>query len=332
MAAFSVGSKIAGLLSRERRLCEGSKRLRLSAFKLGRAASTLARLPGVDLDFSVESAVHNQAGPGAPWAVCFHSSGLGARQWAPGPQLAPNLNWLAVNFCGYDGSTAWPRGQRAPSLADQAALVCSAVDSCVPAGASVNLLGHSYGGSVALAASDRLVRTHRVASLVLFEPNAFFLLPDARAFAPEVRGWLDLQRSGRDDDFMSAFYAFWFGGGAWEVLPKRTAKKLRETLRDLDLELIATLAEIEHAASAERYGALLNGPLGHVPKAVMHGTLGTHARTLELLERLRAHCGFSMHETTALGAGHLAPFTHSAIVLPEMLALAQAQTAKKPAS
>lgn len=233
------------------------------------------------------------------------------------------VNWLAPNFFGYGNSTAWPREeQREPCLADQAALVCAAVDDLVPAGASVHILAHSYGGSIALAACAHLAETRRVASLVLFEPNSFFLLSDADrvTFAREVRGWLELLRNGDDEAFMSNFYSFWFGAGAWEVLPKKTAAKLRESLRDLDLELIATVSEIE-AGSAEAYWAMLNGPLAAVPKHALRGNLGTHARTLELLERLRTHGGFHIHETTALGSGHLAPFTHADIVLPEMLGL-----------
>jgi pimeloyl-ACP methyl ester carboxylesterase len=171
--------------------------------------STITRLPGVDLDFAVESAIH-VAGPDAPWAVCFHSSGLGARQWAVGPELAPTVNWIAVNFAGYGDSTPWPREQRLPSLADQASLVCASVDSLVPRGAELHLLAHSYGGSIALASCPQLAAERRVASLVIYEPNSFFLLdePERSAFTQVVHGWLQAYRTGDDEDFMRRFYAF----------------------------------------------------------------------------------------------------------------------------
>ncbi|KAG8458077.1 hypothetical protein KFE25_012737 [Diacronema lutheri] len=309
-----------------------ARRLRVTTG--ARAVSTLARLPGLDGELAVESMVYSNAGARAPWVVCFHSSGLGARQWAAGPQLAPGANWIAVNFCGYAGSSPWPREQRAPSLADQASLACAAIDHVVPDRARLFVLGHSYGGSIALASCARLAATRDVAALVLFEPNCFFLLPHEQraAFADEVRGWLELARAGDEGGFMSRFYAFWFGAGAWEVMPSRTRAKLRETLRDLDLELVATLAEMESADGAVLSSAAINGALRACRKHAMCGTLGTHALTLQLLERLRTHAGFELHETSALGAGHLAPFTHAGVVLREMLTLAGAPLAPEDAT
>lgn len=113
-----------------------------------------------------------------------------------------------------------------------------------------------------------------------------------------------------------------FGEGAWQVLPKKTAAKMRATLRDLDLELVATIGEMGAARSAANWSAFFQSELGGARKHLMHGNLGTHARSLELAQIFREEAGFSVHETAALGAGHLAPFTHGETVLREMLALA----------
>jgi hypothetical protein len=106
------------------------------------------------------------------------------------------------------------------------------------------------------------------------------------------------------------------------VLPKKTALKMRGTLRDLDLELVATIGEMGAERSAANWSAFLRSELGGARKHLMHGSLGTHARSLELAQVFRREAGFGVHETAALGAGHLAPFTHAETVLREMLALA----------
>lgn len=106
------------------------------------------------------------------------------------------------------------------------------------------------------------------------------------------------------------------------MLPKKTAAKMRATLRDLDLELVATVGEMGAARSAANWTAFFRSELGGARKHLMHGSLGTHARSLELAQVFRTEAGFAVHETAALGAGHLAPFTHGETVLREMLALA----------
>jgi hypothetical protein len=107
------------------------------------------------------------------------------------------------------------------------------------------------------------------------------------------------------------------------VLPKRTAQKLRATLRDLDLELVATVGEMDDAESGARTAAFLRSDLGGASKHLIHGNLGTHPLSLLLAQTFRQAAGFEVHETSAVGAGHLAPFTHGETVVREMLACAR---------
>jgi pimeloyl-ACP methyl ester carboxylesterase len=111
-----------------------------------------------------------EAGAG-PLVVLVHSSMSGARQW---PALMGDLQdrflVRAVNLFGYGATPAWS-DREPPSLDDFAALVAQSVP---PTARRVSLIGHSFGGAVAMQAARRL--GSRVERLVLIEPSLFYLL------------------------------------------------------------------------------------------------------------------------------------------------------------
>jgi pimeloyl-ACP methyl ester carboxylesterase len=118
---------------------------------------------------------HTDEGAGPP-VVLIHSSVSGNRQWrALSDALKDRYRVLAINLFGYGQTTPWPT-HAAQSLYAQAQLVLAV---CEEAGTPVHLVGHSFGGSVALKAASLL--GPRVASVVLLEPNPASLLKQARA-------------------------------------------------------------------------------------------------------------------------------------------------------
>jgi pimeloyl-ACP methyl ester carboxylesterase len=131
-----------------------------------------------------------EAGSSGPVVMLVHSSVSGARQWR---RLMGDLKYQfrvrAVNLFGYGKTPAWP-AETIQSLDDQARLV----EAALPANADeVYLVGHSFGGSVAMKAAARL--EGRVARLVLLETNPFYLLAqsgrvDAFAEAMELRNYI----------------------------------------------------------------------------------------------------------------------------------------------
>jgi pimeloyl-ACP methyl ester carboxylesterase len=84
---------------------------------------------------------------------------------------------LAVNLFGYGDTTPWPENA-VQTLADHADLVLAL---CSNSRGPVFIVGHSFGGSVALKAALRL--GHKVAGLVLLEPNPFYLLSQHKRHA-----------------------------------------------------------------------------------------------------------------------------------------------------
>ena len=94
-----------------------------------------------------------EAGSSGPVVMLVHSSVSGARQWRRlMGDLQGQFRVRAVNLFGYGKTAAWP-AETIQSLDDQARLV----EAALPANADeVYLVGHSFGGSVAMKAAARL--------------------------------------------------------------------------------------------------------------------------------------------------------------------------------
>jgi pimeloyl-ACP methyl ester carboxylesterase len=105
-----------------------------------------------------------ESGSAGPVVMLVHSSVSGARQWRRLMEdLKDRFRVRAVNLFGYGDTPPWPN-ETSQSLDDQAHLV----EVALPADANeVCLVGHSFGGSVAMKVAARL--GGRVSRLVLLE-------------------------------------------------------------------------------------------------------------------------------------------------------------------
>ena len=123
-----------------------------------------------------------EAGAG-PKVILIHSSVAGARQWRDLiASLSDKFHLIAINLFGYGATKPWPENEF-QTLEDQARLV----EPFLPDdGTKVSIVGHSYGGSVAMKAAALF--KNQVHRLVLIEPNPFYLL----------------QQHGRDEAFREA--------------------------------------------------------------------------------------------------------------------------------
>src|SRR5260221_10993758 len=108
-----------------------------------------------------------EAGSG-PLVMLVHSSVSGARQWRGLIEdLKGHFHVRAVNLFGYGKTPPWPAEWR-QSLADQARLV----EAALPAGGDqICLVGHSFGGAVAMRVGAR--PSGHMAKLGLLEPIPF---------------------------------------------------------------------------------------------------------------------------------------------------------------
>jgi pimeloyl-ACP methyl ester carboxylesterase len=111
-----------------------------------------------------------EAGSGTA-VICIHSGASSSGQWrALMERLADRFRVIAVDLYGSGKTTAWPQDQPM-HLDDELALLSSVFRA---AGDRFHLVGHSFGGAVALKAA--LTDPDRLLSLVVYEPVLFSLL------------------------------------------------------------------------------------------------------------------------------------------------------------
>ena len=105
-----------------------------------------------------------------PLVVALHCSGGSSRQWrALAERLEGRATFFAPDLYGTAETGHW-HGGHAFRLADEAAPLSATIGGW---DGPVHLIGHSYGGALALHLAS--MRPARIASLILYEPTAFHL-------------------------------------------------------------------------------------------------------------------------------------------------------------
>ena len=209
-----------------------------------------------------------------------------------------------------------------PRLRDEVAWLRDVADRH---GETFHLVGHSYGGAVALRAA--LDMPERIASLTLVEPVAFHLL---RPFAPlwlEIRAVAqalgDAVRVGAPADGMKRFIDYWNGAGTWESLPEAERARLAGCGERTVREFAAVFAE---TADLRDYARLA------MPALLLAGE-NTTAPCRKLVDQLSVVLPRLRREIVA-GAGHMAPLTHgeaiNRLVLDHLRACTERPAAPPP--
>lgn len=240
------------------------------------------------------------AGKGAG-VVCLHSSASSSVQWRPLMEhLQERYFVLAPDFHGCGASPAWP-DDRHLALADEVKLVEPMFRA---AGDRVHLVGHSYGGAVALRAA--IEQPWRFRSLVLVEPVLFSLLfeedpeqPGAREIASvrdDTSAWV---AAGKLEAAAGRFIDYWMGPGAWQRTPVKRRPSLAGAMRKVRAEWGACFDEPTPLEAFARLTVPTLFLVGAESPASARGVARLLSRTLP-------------HVTVEVlpGAGHLAPITH----------------------
>lgn len=181
-------------------------------------------------------------GAGAP-VVMLHSSLSSKSQWtALAGRLASRFRVIALDLCGY-GDNAPPSGMAPFTLDEEVRLIAAHVDQLVAPRIRVHIVGHSYGGLVALRFAQ--CRSERVASLALYEPVVFRVLGDEDAAVADIERRaeriLDLVTASRRHDAAQAFVDFWSGHGSYSSLPLSTQASIARRIDKVPLDFEAAL-------------------------------------------------------------------------------------------
>lgn len=238
-------------------------------------------------------------GKGPP-VVLAHSSVSGNRQWKRLiERLRGRYRVLAPNLHGYGKTTAWSEA-RTLTVEDAVQVLLGV---CEGLEAPIRLVGHSWGGYLAIAAAQKL--GERVSHLALYEPMMPGLLRGhgrAKAWEEAAGVYADVRRLSGAKQWMELAHRFtdYFNGdGAWQA----TNAERREAVAAL---LPPNRHEWDAATQPVTTRAL--GPIA------ARGLLlcGTKTRLVlkDVVELLRDAFP-DWRYVDVPGAGHMGPLTHT---------------------
>jgi len=239
--------------------------------------------------------------------VLLHSSASSRAQWrALTADLRTCYHIIAPDLHGYGETGDW-HGRRSLTLADEAEIVAAMI---ARADGPIHLVGHSYGGAVALRFAFE--RPDLLRSLALIEPVAFHLLRHRGCSEHPHCSEHDLLSRVRDiaetvagDSVrgMACFVDFWNGAGAWSQLREKTRTDLARRAGKVALDFQATLEEPVPPAAYRRIS---------VPSRILRGETSP-----PVAQAIAARLAAVLPEATLdviPGAGHMLPLTHAAAV------------------
>jgi pimeloyl-ACP methyl ester carboxylesterase len=233
--------------------------------------------------------------------VLLPCSASSARQWKALAEQLPTFRSLPLDLWGHGNQGRW-HGTRPLSLAEEAAAIH---ETCTD-GTPFHLIGHSYGGGVALRFA--LSHPQSLRSLTLIEPSSFHVLKEAQGtdahLLAEIRAVADaVNRGVICGDYasgMQTFIDYWGGAGSWESLSDDKKVQFGHLAVHIAHHFWSL---IEENTSLSAYTAI------DVPTLILCGTRSPAPS--RAITRLLAETLPHARHRTIRGAGHMSPITHT---------------------
>lgn len=236
-----------------------------------------------------------------PTVVMLHSGGMSGRQWRKLAELlSQDYRVVLPDFLGSGANPAWP-AQEPFHFHQDVAEIEKLLESLA---SPFHLIGHSYGGLVALTVARS--QPDRVASLSLYDPVAFGVLYDP----DDPEGTQDLDKvaanpvflddaQGGGEAWMQNFIDYWNGPGSWQAMPETNRQAFLQVGRKVYYE-VKSLSEDRTRLGA--YAGLT------MPALLVYGekTPPAARRVQQLLATVMPRADLQV----LAGAGHMGPLTH----------------------
>ncbi len=242
---------------------------------------------------------YRDVGTGRP-VILAHCSGASHQVWTPLiAKLSTRYRVIAPDLLGYGRSEPWPVNARLHPWSDLG-VIQTLADAV---GEPVHLVGHSYGGTLALEAGRIL--GGRARSLTLIEPVAFHLL----RLTGRIREWKEITEVGqrvttglrmrRDELAARVYVKYWVGRLRWLSMSNDARRQVVSTVGKVGAEFEA----ISHLRRTIGDYRTITAPT----RLIVGQRTPKPARAIvdELLHILP-----NAHVNVLPRAGHMSPLTH----------------------
>jgi pimeloyl-ACP methyl ester carboxylesterase len=246
-----------------------------------------------------------RAVPTAPVVICLHSSASTGGQWAGlRDELGDAFHVVTPDLFGQGQAPAWTGAASDIVAADVERIAHIAKRF----GGGVHLVGHSYGGFVALRIA--LEYPSLVASVAVYEPVAFRVLFDYNARHQPAVEVLELARGigrdvglGQESRAASRFVNYWSGSDQWS----RLSPEQRSAIAARMPVVLSHFVSLAHDGARRTDFARLPMPVLYLTG---QATRASTRRIAEIVTPSMPHV-----ESVRMEAmGHLGPITHAAVV------------------
>ena len=240
--------------------------------------------------------------------LALHCSLAHAGAWSGLAAALHGVTITATDAPGHGRAADWVPGTDMHALATAQSI---AMAESLGQGAPIDLMGHSFGGTVALRIA--VERPDLVRSLTLVEPVIFAAARavDAPAYADfraSHMGFADKVAAGDLAGAAAEFHSHWGSGDALSDLPERTRAYMIDRIH---------LIVAQNPALLEDAGAILcPGGLEAVDVPVL---LIEGADSPTIIDRIHRALALRLPQASRLvvqGAGHMVSITHAAQIAP----------------
>jgi pimeloyl-ACP methyl ester carboxylesterase len=249
-----------------------------------------------------------RAGSG-PGVICLHANASSSSQWRGlMDTLSADHHVLAPDLYGAGKSPDW-HSNREISLRDEVDLLKPAFEL---AGSPYSIVGHSYGGAVALISA--LLDPSRVRALALYEPTLFAAVDALKAppnGADGIRRAVAAASAALDagdaDAACAHFIDFWMGQGTWLATPPERKPAIVDSIVNVRRWIYALTTE----STPIKALSCLDMPVLYMRgEKSPESALAVAQALIPVLPHVRT--------VDFPGLGHMAPITHAATINAEI--------------